>query len=69
MKITPSIIDAINKAIVYYGNVSQVAKNMGVAHSTVLFWISGKTENISGHLWISKIRPVLAPFMSPEQFK
>ena len=47
MKITPSIIDAINKAIVYYGNVSQVAKNMGVAHSTVLFWTSLDQQNPS----------------------
>ncbi len=69
MKITPSVIDAINKATNYYGNVSQLAKNMGVAHSTVLFWLSGKTSNISGHLWMTKIRPVLAPFMDPDQLR
>ena len=65
MKITPDIIAAINRATDYYGNVSQVAKNMGVAHSTVLFWLSGKTTSISGHLWAGKIRPVLAPFLDP----
>lgn len=40
---------------------------MGVAHSTVFFWLSGKTENISGKLWQSRIRPVLAPFMLKAQ--
>lgn len=63
MKITPSIAAAIRRAIDYYGNPSQLANRIGVAHSTVFFWISGKTSSISGKLWQSKIRPVLAPFM------
>ena len=67
MKINDAIISAINKGINHYGNVSQLAKAMGVAHSTILFWLSGKTNNISGHLWTSKIRPVLAPFMNKNQ--
>ena len=63
MKITPSIAAAIRWAIDYYGNPSQLANRIGVAHSTVFFWVSGKTSSISGKLWQSKIRPVLAPFM------
>lgn len=62
-KITQNMIDALEKAVDCYGNVSQLAKKMGIAHSTVLFWMSGKTRNISGRLWIEKIRPVLLPFM------
>lgn len=67
MKINDTIITAINKGVNHYGNVSQLAKAMGVAHSTILFWLSGKTTNISGHLWTTKIRPVLAPFLTKAQ--
>lgn len=57
------MLDALKKAIEYYGNISQLAKEMGVAHSTILFWMSGKTKSISGLMWRSKIGPVLIPFM------
>lgn len=66
MKITPQILTAVQHAVEYYGNISQVAKVMGIAHSTVFFWLNGKTESMSGKLWKSRIRPVLAPFLSLE---
>lgn len=69
MKITPSIIAAIHRAINFYGNVSQLATVMGVAHSTIHFWIKGKTTDMSGKLWLRKIRPVLAPFLSKDQLQ
>lgn len=64
MKITQEITDALNKAIDHYGNVTQLAKHLGIAHSTILFWLSGKTNNISGQLWASKLRPALRPFLN-----
>lgn len=67
MKITPQILTAVQRAVEYYGNTSQVAKAMGIAHSTVFFWLKGKTSSMSGKLWQTRIRPVLAPFMSNEQ--
>lgn len=69
MKITPAITAALRRAINYYGNVSQLASAIGVAHSTVLFWVNGKTTDMSGKLWTGKIRPVLAPFLSQEHFQ
>ena len=48
MKLNAEILDAIHRAVDYYGNTSQFAKEIGVAHSTVLFWLSGKTSNING---------------------
>lgn len=66
MKITPQILAAVQRAVDYYGNTSQVAKAMGVAHSTVFFWLKGKTSSMSGKLWQSRIRPVLAPFLQGE---
>lgn len=66
MKITPQILTAVQRAVDHYGNTSQVAKAMGVAHSTVFFWLNGKTVSMSGKSWQSKIRPVLLPFLTAE---
>ncbi|MBO7146159.1 MAG: hypothetical protein J6W81_00235 [Lentisphaeria bacterium] len=65
MKLTPEILKALQEAINYYGNTSQFAKQVGIAHSTVLFWLSGKTSNISGHIWSSRVRKELHRFMNP----
>lgn len=63
MVISSQIREAILRAIEYYGNSSQFAKAIGVAHSTVFFWLSGKTSSISGKVWQSRVRPILSPFM------
>ena len=63
MKITPEIMQALEKAIDHHGNVSQFAKHVGLAHSTILFWKSGKTTSISGNVWANKLRPALIPFI------
>ena len=70
MKLNPDILNAMHAAIDHYGNSAQFAKNIGVAHSTVIFWIKGKTHNISGSVWDKKLRKVLAKFMpKPERPK
>ena len=66
MKLNDNIRDAIRKAIDYYGNTSQFAKKVGISHSTILFWLKGKTCNISGSIWDKKLRRKLRPFMEPE---
>lgn len=63
VKVTADILEAIGRATEYYGNVSALAKMMGVAHSTIIFWRSGKTSSMSGRLWVTRIRPVLEPFL------
>ncbi len=72
MKVTPEILAAIDGAIEHYGNITQFAKHLGIAHSTILFWKNGKTGNISGQLWINKLRHELKPFMhaacAPDRF-
>lgn len=67
MEITNEILNAISRAADHYGNVSMLARKMGIAHSTILFWRSGKTAHISGKLWVEKIRPVLAPFLQQSE--
>lgn len=69
VKVTADILDAIGRAAEYYGNVSSLAKMMGVAHSTIIFWKSGKTSSISGRLWKTRIHPVLAPFLPSSKVK
>jgi len=63
MTITEDIKKAIKRAIDQHGNVTQFAKSLGLAHSTVLFWLSGKTATISGLVWAQKLRPALVPYM------
>ena len=63
MKISQEILDAIARAAEQYGNVSELAKAMGVSHSTIIFWRKGKTANMSAKLWNTKVKAVLAPFM------
>ena len=65
MKLNPEILEAIRRAVDHYGNTSQFAKEIGVAHSTVLFWLSGKTANINGTIWDKRVRRVLRKFMPP----
>lgn len=67
MLVTPTIKQILRTAANYYGNPATLAKAIGVAHSTVFFWLSGKTESISNSVWNLKVRPVLAPFMTPDQ--
>ncbi len=67
MKITAEIRAALDRALEHYGNTAQLAKEIGVAHSTVYFWAMGRTENISGKLWNTRVRPVLEPFREPPQ--
>ena len=48
MKITPDIIEALNKATRYYGNVSQLAKNMGdkvLEYMSDRYYIVGRCES------------------------
>ena len=63
MPITDDILDAIDRAVQYYGNVAQLAKLFDVAHSTVIFWRCKKTLSMSGKVWLEKVKPVLAPFL------
>jgi hypothetical protein len=59
MKITDDIRNAIKRYVDRCGNVYQFSKKIGVSHSTVLFWLDGKTTRISGDVWHEKLYPVL----------
>lgn len=63
MKISKEIQNAIRKASEDCGNVYQLSKKIGVSHSTVLFWLNGKTSNMSGDIWYEKLLPVIKPYL------
>jgi len=67
MLITPEIQELLIRAIDYQGSITQLARKLGIAHSTIIFWQSGKTKEISGRVWAQKLRPLLLPFASPEE--
>ena len=67
MKLNDEILEALKRAIRHYGNTSQFADHIGVAHRTVLFWLSGKTTNISGKIWTNHLRRELRAFMNEPQ--
>lgn len=62
--ITAEIQSALDKLIQQQGSVYKLARELGVAHSTILFWKSGKTTKISAQLWQNKLKFLLRPFLT-----
>ncbi|OGV48173.1 MAG: hypothetical protein A2X49_09090 [Lentisphaerae bacterium GWF2_52_8] len=69
MKITDEIKTALREAVEASGNVLQFSKRIGVAHSTILFWLSGKTSNINDGIWRERLRPALFPYMKKKVYE
>jgi len=63
VKITDEIRNAIKEYADKCGNVYQLSKKIGVSHSTILFWLDGRTNNISGDIWHEKLLPLLRPYL------
>ena len=61
MEITPEIMKLIKQSIDRHGNLTQFAQSIGVRHSTVVFWLSGKTKSINGGVWAKQVRPEIMP--------
>lgn len=59
MKINEQILKAIERAVEESGNAYQLSLKLGISHSTVLFWLSGKTRNINGDIWFNRLEPIL----------
>ena len=63
MKISGEIRNALNQLIDQHGNATQLARALDVAHTTVLAWINGRADEISGDVWYEKLEPKLRPFL------
>ncbi|OGV51295.1 MAG: hypothetical protein A2X49_03785 [Lentisphaerae bacterium GWF2_52_8] len=63
IKIDKEIKTALENASMRYGTVYELSKVIGVSHSTVLFWLNGRTKFISGDVWYEKLHPLLKPYL------
>ena len=64
MKITQEILEALECAINDSGSIYKFAKELGVSHSTVFFWKTGKTTSINNQVWGSSVRKKLRPYLN-----
>lgn len=68
MKISPEIKVALSSLIDgNYGTPTQLARAIGVAHTTVLAWLNGKADEISGDIWYERLEPLLRPYLADAQ--
>ena len=58
MVITESIQKAIQAAVKKSGSVLSFARTIGVSHTTVTYWINGRTRKINATVWQNLLPPV-----------
>ena len=58
-KIDETVKRALSRLEWRCGSVYAMSKLLGVSHSTVIFWRSGRIRNISTDTWSGKVYPVL----------
>lgn len=68
MKITPEILTALERAISESGSIYKLARELGISHSTIFFWRTGRTTNINRKTWNSCLRKKLRPYLSAPVF-
>lgn len=69
IKITDEIRKAIREAAGEFGSILRFSRELGIAHSTVLFWLSGKTRSIDMEIRTYKLYPALEPYLSDPRYK
>ena len=58
--IRSSLSEAVDRA----GGVLAFSRRIGVAHSTVLFWLTGKTRRINSDLWRGRVYPEIESYLA-----
>ena len=58
--IRKSLAEAVEKN----GGLLAFSKRIGVAHSTVLFWLNGKTKSINSDLWRGRVYPEIESYLA-----
>lgn len=64
MIITESIRNAIEAAIKRSGSVLSFARTVGVSHTTVKYWVNGRTRKINGTVW-QNVLPLIGENLDP----
>jgi len=62
MVITESIQNAVRAAIDKCGSSLSFARSIGISHTTVAYWLSGRTRKINSTVW-DNLLPVIREFM------
>ena len=65
MVITESIQKAIQSAIAKCGSLLSFSRSVGVSHTTVAFWLSGRTRKINSTVW-DNLYPLIQEFLEPK---
>ena len=63
MVITESIQKAIQSAIQKSGSVLSFARSVGVSHTTVTYWLSGRTRKINATVW-QNLLPLIGEYLA-----
>ena len=66
MVITESIQKAIQAAVKKSGSVLSFARTIGVSHTTVTYWINGRTRKINSTVW-QNLLPLINEELSPAE--
>lgn len=64
MVITESIQEAIQTAIKKSGSVLSFARSIGVSHTTVTYWLTGRTRKINSTVW-QNLLPLISESLNP----
>ena len=64
MVITEAIQNAIRAAISKCGSSLSFSRSVGVSHTTVAYWLNGRTRKINSTVW-DNLLPVIQEFMEP----
>ena len=65
MVITESIQNAIQAAIRKCGSSLSFSRMIGVSHTTVTYWINGRTRKINSTVW-QNLLPLIKDYLTPE---
>jgi hypothetical protein len=62
--ITESIQKAIQSAIDKCGSLLSFSRSVGVSHTTVAYWLSGRTRKINSTVW-DNLHPLIQEYLEP----
>ena len=66
MVITESIQNAILAAIRKSGSLLSFSHSVGVSHTTVSFWLNGRTRKINSTVW-QNLLPLISEYLDPSE--
>ena len=62
--IDPVIRRSLSEAVEGAGGLLAFSRRIGVAHSTVLFWLTGKTKRINSDLWRGRVYSEIESYLA-----